>query len=62
MGIELVAACMPSEHASDRATAPGARDGEIVQNVDRSIVLTVASSRALKTIGNNNRYSHGIYR
>ena len=23
VGIELGAACMPSEHASDRATAPG---------------------------------------
>ena len=25
MGIEIGVACMPSEHASDRATAPGSR-------------------------------------
>ena len=32
VGIELGAACMPSEHASDRTTAPGDWTGMAVSN------------------------------
>ena len=39
VGIELGAACMPSEHASDRATAPGTTDFENRLNHQVNIIL-----------------------
>ena len=32
VGIELGAACMPSEHASDRATAPGIGNWDLISD------------------------------
>ena len=50
-GIELGAACMPSEHASDRATAPGPAVAVVVAvvvvvAVAVAVVIAVAAAAA----------------
>ena len=52
IGIELGAACMPSELASDRATAPGTNRGVSQQDVDilKQMAVSVLSESLFKKI------------
>ena len=39
VGVELGAACMPSKHTSDRATAPGPKFYEMKQGVPSKVIF-----------------------
>ena len=50
VGIEIGAACMPSELASDRATAPGNLDGAINRHHKRADLIIINFAKAIDKV------------